>query len=99
MKARIKTTGEIVELTGETVSVPCRTVMYRTTDHREISVFNLEFEDEIKWEQRHFDTAQKVLLQLFATDETHTTIEMVRTAVSAADELIKQIKQSNIHEQ
>lgn len=99
MKARVKTTGEIVELTGKIKQLPSSVTVYQTTGGRAISVFDLDFVDENKWEQRHFDTAQKVLLQLFATDETHTTIEMVRTAVSAADELIKQIKQSNIHEQ
>lgn len=86
-KARIITTNEIVELTGERAEIRCIAHAYKTVDGREIPQSVLRFENEIDWEQRRYEIASA----MFASSH-HLTAE---EAVMNAEDLIQELKKFN----
>ena len=60
-KARIKQTGEVVEVRPLGFHAKCNIPMFRTKDCREVPQYALQFEPEIDWEQRTFEAALAAL--------------------------------------
>lgn len=72
MKARIKSTGEWVELT-ETVAYkePETMECKETINGRIIPIHDLEFEQPIDWEQRRYEITKSILSGSFVALNTH----------------------------
>lgn len=90
MKARIKSTGEWVELTDtvaykEPETMECK----ETINGRIIPIHDLEFEQPIDWEQRRYEIAKVILLRLSKDRGPEFSAQQ---AVKYADEFIKQLK-------
>lgn len=60
-KARIKQTGEVVEVRPLGFPAKCNIPMFRTKDCRDVPQYALQFEPEIDWEQRTFEAALAAL--------------------------------------
>ena len=68
MKARVKSTGEIVEISPSGVTTVQRTcTKYATKDGRELLDMALDFLPNINWEQRRYEIAKEVLASSFST--------------------------------
>lgn len=84
MKAKVKDTGEVVEVTPCSAPINVRLAFYETEQGRKFPMFALEFEKEIDWEQRRYEIAKAI----FAYHQTYTASE----AVEAADDLIAELQ-------
>lgn len=80
MKAKIKSTGEIVDISPSGVTSMQRTcTKYATKDGRELLDLALEFLPDIDWEQRRYEIAKDVMNEIlgnenqcnFASSEAH----------------------------
>lgn len=102
MKARIKSTGEWVELTDtvaykEPETMECK----ETINGRIIPIHDLEFEQPIDWEQRRYEIAKAALHGLLTMpidpnyDSNIGIEELAHRSVAIADEFIKQLKQQD----
>lgn len=60
-KARIKQTGEVVEVRPLGFHAKCNIPMFRTKDCREVPQYALQFEPEIDWEQRRYEIAKSIM--------------------------------------
>lgn len=95
MKARIKSTGEWVELTEEvTYKMPERMECKETINGRIIPIYDLEFEQPIDWEQRRYEIAKDVYLYRIANSDLPDEWNAKR-ALETADELIKLLKKQD----
>lgn len=106
MKAKVKTTGEIVEVTPCREPISTRLAFYETEQGRKFPMFALEFEKEIDWEQRRYEIAkemmpiastQKVLNQAGAI-LTISRKGAAKWAVEYADDLIAELKKGGSNE-
>lgn len=59
--ARIKLSGEVVEVRPLAFTAKCNIPMFRTKDGRDVPQYALQFEPEIDWEQRTFEAALAAL--------------------------------------
>lgn len=97
MKARVKNTGEIVEVSPSGVTTVHRTgTKYTTKDGRELLDLALEFLPVIDWEQRRYEIAKDVLAACLAKygmnfDES-ADVGMCKRCVEIANTLIKKLK-------
>lgn len=60
-KARIRTTGEIVDVTPQDEAITCKCHVFKAVDGRVIPASVLQFEPEIDWEQRTYEIAQSIM--------------------------------------
>lgn len=60
MKAKVKDTGEVVEVRPCSEPLNVRLAFYETENGRKFPMFALEFEKEIDWEQRRYEIAKDV---------------------------------------
>lgn len=90
MKARIKSTGEIVEIKD----------LYddgtALVENMYIKVSELNFFSEnIDWEQRRYELAKDIIKAVIADDRGGNSDAIAKYAVNCADALIKRLKEVN----
>lgn len=90
MKARIKSTGEIVEIKD----------LYddgtALVGNMYIKVSELNFFSEnIDWEQRRYELAKDIIKAVIADDRGGNSDAIAKYAVNCADALIKRLKEVN----
>lgn len=74
MKARVKDTGEVVDVRPCSEPLNVRLAFYETENGRKFPMFALEFETEIDWEQRRYEIA-KELMRGFATNPHNMLVD------------------------
>lgn len=90
MKARVKSTGEIVEIKD----------LYddgtALVGNMYIKVSELNFFSEnIDWEQRRYELAKDIIKAVIADDRGGNSDAIAKYAVNCADALIKRLKEEN----
>lgn len=71
MKAKIKSTGEIVEVSPNGVTSVQRTcTKYATKDGRELIDLALEFLPNIDWEQRRYEIAKEAMSGILSSEHS-----------------------------
>lgn len=90
MKARIKSTGEIVEIKN----------LYddgtALVNDKYFKVSELDFFSEtIDWEQRRYELAKDIIKAVVADDCGGNSDALAKYAVNCADALIKRLKEEN----
>lgn len=100
MKARVKDTGEVVDVRPCSEPLNVRLAFYETENGRKFPMFALEFETEIDWEQRRYEIA-KELMRGFATNPHNMLVDakigtLAEWSVSGADALIAELKKGGI---
>lgn len=96
MKAKVKNTGEVVDVRPCREPLNVRLAFYETENGRKFPVFALEFETEIDWEQRRYEIA-KELMRGFATNPHNMLVDakigtLAEWSVSGADALIAELR-------
>lgn len=101
MKAKVKDTGEVVEVTPCSEPLNARIAFYKTEQGRMFPMFALEFEKEVDWEQRRYEIA-KAAMQGRLTNQYGNVLvgkgDFKGVAVSAvkfADALIAELKEES----
>lgn len=99
MKARIKSTGEIVDVSPSGVtSVQRACTKYATKDGRELLDLALEFLPNIGWEQRRYEIAKEAMNGLLSApvvdgvDPNPSVKDIATLSVKLADALIEELK-------
>lgn len=100
MKARVKDTGEVVDVRPCSEPLNVRLAFYETENGRKFPMFALEFETEIDWEQRRYEIA-KELMRGFATNPHNMIVDakigtLAEWSVSGADALIAELKKGGM---
>lgn len=100
MKARVKDTGEVVDVRPCSEPLNVRLAFYETENGRKFPVFALEFETEIDWEQRRYEIA-KELMRGFATNPHNMLVDakigtLAEWSVSGANALIAELKKGGM---
>lgn len=100
MKARVKDTGEVVDVRPCSEPLNVRLTFYETENGRKFPMFALEFETEIDWEQRRYEIA-KELMRGFATNPHNMLVDakigtLAEWSVSGADALIAELKKGGM---
>lgn len=98
-KARIRATGEIVEVTPQCEPMTYTGYPYKAVDGRMIPACALQFEPEIDWEQRRYEIAKDIYVhrlmlpqeRLSLTEESDAEI-----AVELADSIVEILKNNPI---
>lgn len=90
MKARVKSTGEIVEIKD----------LYddgtALVNDKYFKVSELDFFSEtIDWEQRRYELAKDIIKAVIADDRGGNSDTIAKYAVNCADALIKRLKENN----
>ena len=96
MKAKYKTTGEIIEV-EPAGSLNCPVSVYQTKNGRKFPMYALEFENEIDWEQRRYEIAKDILAATY--DFPMDGKSYAKVAVGVADALIAELKKGGQDEQ
>lgn len=68
-KARIRTSGELVEVIPLGFARTCNISMFRTKDSRDIPQYALQFEPEIDWEQRRYEIANNAMAAIMTNHD------------------------------
>lgn len=78
-KARIRATGEIVEVTPQDEPMTYSGYPYKAADGRLIPACALQFEPEIDWEQRRYEIAKDVTAAMYSkeTEGKYSNPEMI----------------------
>ena len=99
MKAKIKSTGEIVDISPSGVTSVQRTcTKYATKDGRELLDLALEFLPNIDWEQRRYEIAKDAMNGLLSApvvdgvNPNPSYKDIATFSVRLADALIKELK-------
>ena len=99
MKAKIKSTGEIVDISPSGVTSVQRTcTKYATKDGRELLDLALDFQPNIDWEQRRYEIAKEAMNGLLSApvvdgvDPNPSFKDIATFSVRLADALIKELK-------
>lgn len=100
MKARVKDTGEVVDVRPCSEPLNVRLAFYETENGRKFPMFALEFETEIDWEQRRYEVA-KELMRGFATNPHNMLVDakigtLAEWSVSGANALIAELKKGGM---
>lgn len=95
MKAKYKNTGEIVDV--EPAGTGNSTVtLYQAKDGRIFSMYALEFEKDIDWEQRRYEVAKDMMAAFLSNSCSNVYMgnpdEQAKCAVMFADALITELK-------
>lgn len=96
MKAKYKTTGELIEV-EPAGSLNCPVTVYQTENGRKFPMYALEFEKEIDWEQRRYEIAKDILAATY--DFPMDGKSYAKVAVGVADALIAELKKGGQDEQ
>lgn len=95
MKAKYKTTGEIIEV-EPAGSLNCPVSVYQTKNGRKFPMYALEFEKDIDWEQRRYEVAKDMMAAFLSNScsdiYTGNPDEHAKWAVRFADALITELK-------
>lgn len=97
MKAKIKSTGEIVDVhpNGEKI-IHLRCTNFSTGDGRELLDMELDFLPTIDWEQRRYEIAKDVLAASFAQPMAGVSLPTyAHICVQWADALIEELKKES----
>lgn len=97
MKAKVKNTGEIVDVhpNGEKI-IHLRCTIFATGDGRELLDMELDFLPTIDWEQRRYEIAKDVLAASFAQPTSAVNLPTyAHVCVQWADDLIKELKKES----
>lgn len=97
MKAKVKNTGEIVDVRpiGEKI-IHLRCANFATGDGRELLDMEFEFLPNIDWEQRRYDIAKDIMAASFNQPMDGVSIaSYVHNCVQWADALIKELKKES----
>ena len=99
MKAKIKSTGEIVDISPSGVTSVQRTcTKYATKDGRELLDLALDFQPNIDWEQRRYEIAKEAMNGLLSApvvdgvNPNPSFKDIATFSVRLADALIKERK-------
>ena len=99
MKVKIKSTGEIVDISPSGVTSVQRTcTKYATKDGRELLDLALEFLPNIDWEQRRYEIAREAMNGLLSApvvagvNPNPSSKDIATFSVRLADALIKELK-------
>lgn len=99
MKARVRATGEIVDISPSGVTSVQRTcTKYATKDGRELLDLALEFLPNIDWEQRRYEIAKEAMNRLLAApvvdgiNPNPSFKDIATFSVRLADALIEELK-------
>ncbi len=99
MKAKIRSTGEIVDVSPSGVtSVQRACTKYATKDGRELLDLALEFLPNIDWEQRRYEIAKEAMNGLLSApvvdgvDPNPSVKDTATLSVKLADALIEELK-------
>lgn len=96
MKARVKDTGDIVNVVFTTHPNPAVDEVYWWCKENQTAYHKSELDfmgEDINWEQRRFEIAKDVLAASFLTPMEGTSIlPYVRNCVQVADILIEELK-------
>lgn len=99
MKAKIKSTGEIVDISPSgVISVQRTCTKYATKDGRELLDLALEFLPNIDWEQRRYEIAKEAMNGLLSApvvdgvNPNPSFKDIATFSVRLADALIKELK-------
>ena len=96
MKARVKDTGDIVNVVFTTHPNPAVDEGYWWCQDNQTAYHKSELDfmgENIDWEQRRYEIAKEVLASSFSTPMEGTSIlSYVRSCVQVADILIKELK-------
>ncbi len=100
MKARVKDTGEVVDVRPCSEPLNVRLAFYETENGRKFPMFALEFETEIDWEQRRYEIV-KELMRGFATNPHNMLVDakigtLAEWSVSGANALIAELKKGGM---
>lgn len=91
MKAILKATGEVVEVTPiGMMSIYCAS--FEDGNGRKFPSTALEFEKRIDWEQRRYELAKDISCAYMQSHGTIPFFEIAKVSVKFADELITQLK-------
>lgn len=90
MKAKVKDTGEIVDVrpNGEK-TVQHRCTEYVTADGRELLSIELNILPTIDWEQRRYEIARDIIASSF---DRYAACISIKTCLQWADALIEELK-------
>lgn len=100
MKARVKSTGVLVDVTPQlninsqhnnNYLYVCDNMVYRECELDFLNVGNLV----IDWEQRRYELAKDIIKAVIAEDRGGDSDAIVKYAVNCADALIKRLKEVN----
>ena len=100
MKARIKSTGVLVDVTPQLNINPqhsndylyvCGNMVFKECELDFLNVGNLV----IDWEQRRYELAKDIIKAVIAEDRGGDSDAIVKYAVNCADALIKRLKEAN----
>lgn len=95
MKAKVKTTGEIIEV-EPAGSLNCPVSVYQTGNGRKFPMYALEFEKDIDWEQRRYEIAKDMIAAFLSNSCSNVYLgypyEQAKSAVTFADALIAELK-------
>lgn len=100
MKARVKSTGVLVDVTPQLninsqhsndYLYVCDNMVYRECELDFLNVGNLV----IDWEQRRYELAKDIIKAVIAEDRGGDSDAIVKYAVNCADALIKRLKENN----
>lgn len=99
MKAKIKSTGEIVDISPSGVTSVQRTcTKYATKDGRELLDLALEFLPNVDWEQRRYEIAKEAMNGLLSApvvdgvDPNPSFKDIATFSVRLADAIIEELK-------
>lgn len=99
MKAKYKTTGEIIEV-EPAGSLNCPVTVYQTENGRKFPMYALEFEKDIDWEQRRYEIAKDMMAAFLSNSCSNVYMgnpdEQAKCAVMFADALITELKKGGI---
>ena len=96
MKAKVKNTGEIVDVhpNGEKI-IHLRCTNFATGDGRELLDMELDFLPTIDWEQRRYEIARDVMVASFDQPMSGASVAShVHNCVLWADALIEELKKT-----
>lgn len=97
MKAKVRNTGEIVDVhpIGEKI-VHLRCANFATVDGRELLDLEFEFLPTIDWEQRRYEIVKDIMVDSFDQPMTGASIaSYVHNCVLWADSLIEELKKES----
>lgn len=101
VKARIKATGEIIELNEKVSFLDYARGIYRDTDgnkyhYEELEIFEREYEKHIDWEQRRYEISKAMIAAFMSNSDKNVFAypkkNQARDAVEYADALIEELK-------
>lgn len=104
MKAKIKDTGEVVEVRPCSEPLNVRLAFYETENGRKFPMFALEFEKEIDWEQRRYEIAKAAMQGRLSNQYGDVLVGerdfegVAESSVKFADALIAELKKGGEHD-